>query len=365
MIELDRTLAARHPLRFSGRRGAWPQLIARSLGRFARSDRAADALAKVRQALYAIGRRKQARTPEIEVLVHAVDRAALLAALRTLPLLGQTADGKRIHAGRLEPDSPLLREIGRLRELSFRAVGEGTGRRLDVDAYDGWYEHIVLWDPEALEIAGAYRVALGEQVLAERGVDGLYTASLFRYDCSALARLVQGVELGRSFVAPAYWNSRSLDYLWTGVGAWLRQHPEVRYLFGSVSASAALPPSARDQLVAYYRNYFGAGNEQARALHPFRFDGVAPDFGDLDAEDSFRVLKANLDRLGVKVPTLYKQYTELCEPGGARFLAFGVDPDFANSVDGLIELDLRRIKPRKRERYLEAPGMPCRGLQPA
>lgn len=323
------------------------------------------ALAKVRQALYAIGTRGEAHAPTMQALVPAVERGALLAALRALPLLGHTADGKRIHAGRLDPDSLLLREIGRLRELSFRAVGEGTGRRLDVDAYDGWYEHIILWDPEALEIAGAYRVASGEQVLAERGVEGLYTASLFRYDCSALPRLAQGVELGRSFVAPAYWSSRSLDYLWIGVGAWLRQHPEVRYLFGSVSASAALPPSARDQLVAYYQNYFGADDRQARAVNPFQFDGATPEFGDLNAEESFCILKANLGRLGAKVPTLYKQYTELCEPGGVRFLAFGVDPDFANSVDGLIELDLRRIKPRKRERYLLAPGMPGRRLQPA
>lgn len=325
----------------------------------------ADAIATVRQTLYAIGTRKEARSAGMEAVVPAVDRGALLAALRTLPVLGHTVDGKRIHAGRLDPDSLLLREIGRLRELSFRAVGEGTGRRLDVDAFDGWYEHIVLWDPEALEIAGAYRVALGEQVLAERGVEGLYTASLFRYDCSVLPRLARGVELGRSFVSPTYWNSRSLDYLWTGVGAWLRQHPEVRYLFGSVSASAALPASARDQLVAYYQNYFGAGIGLARALHPFRFDGAAPNFGDLDADESFRVLKANLDRLGARIPTLYKQYTELCEPGGVRFLAFGVDPEFANAVDGLIELDLQRIRPRKRARYLEAPAIACRGLQSA
>ncbi len=316
------------------------------------------ALASIRQALYAIGTRKETAPPGPEPLVHAVDRALLLAELKKLPQLGQTPDGKCIHAGRLTSDSPLLREIGRLRELSFRAVGEGTGKRLDVDAFDTWYEHIVLWDAQALEIAGAYRVARGEAVFAEHGLQGLYSASLFNYRCDALPRLVQGMEMGRSFVAPNYWGSRSLDYLWLGIGAYLRQHPEVRYLFGPVSISAALPVAAREQLVGYYDRYFGAQASSVIANRPFRFLAAPPSFGELDAEASFRVLKANLDALGARVPTLYKQYTELCEPGGARFLAFGVDPDFSNSVDGLIEVDLARIRPKKRERYLGALPVP-------
>ena len=316
------------------------------------------ALASVRQALYAIGSRREAAPRGPEPLVHAVDRRRLVDALAKLPRLGSTPDGKRIHAGPLAADSPLLREIGRLRELSFRAVGEGTGKRLDLDAYDTWYDHIVLWDPEALEIAGAYRVAPGGQVLAERGLEGFYTASLFRYPCSLLPRLAQGMELGRSFVAPRYQGTRSLDYLWLGIGAYLRAHPGVRYLFGPVSISADLPIAAREQLVAYYARYFGCREAAVAANRPFRFLATPPAFGELDAETGFRVLKANLGALGARVPTLYKQYTELCEPGGARFLAFGVDPDFSNSVDGLIELDLARVRPRKRERYLEA-GMPA------
>ena len=84
----------------------------------------------------------------------------------------------------------------------------------------------------------------------------------------------------------------------------------------------------------------------------------APAYGELDADAAFRVLKANLDHLGATVPMLYKQYTELCEPGGARFLAFGVDPDFSNSIDGLIEVDLQRIRSKKRARYLQVPSSP-------
>ena len=321
----------------------------------------AKALASIRQALMAIGTRKESAPPDPAPLAHAVDRGALRAEVLALRELGRTPDGKQIRVGRLKADSLLLRELGRLRELSFRAVGEGTGRAFDVDAFDTWYEHIVLWDAEALEIAGAYRVCRGSEVLATRGLKGFYTASLFEFGPQALAHAAEGMELGRSFVAPAYWGSRSLDYLWLGIGAYLRAHPGVRYLFGPVSISAGLPIAAREQLVAYYAQHYGADGAMAR--HPFRFLASAPCFRSLDAEQSYKLLRANLDALGAKVPTLYKQYTELCEPGGARFLAFGVDPDFANCVDGLIEIDLHRIKPRKYQRYIagDAGALPTNG----
>jgi len=280
------------------------------------------------------------------------DLAALEVAVLGLELLGRTTDGKQIRVGRLEPSSPLLHEIGRLRELTFRAIGEGTGRSLDVDAYDGWYDHIVLWDGERGCIAGAYRVVRGAQALARHGLAGLYTASLFRYADDAMPRLAAGMELGRSFVAPEYWGGRSIDYLWQGIGAYLARYPNVRYLFGAVSISAALPEAAREQIVAYYARYYGAGEEQAQSVHPFRYRAAPPTFDPLDAATAFRVLRANLDALGATLPMLYKQYTELCEPGGARFLAFGVDPDFGDAVDGLIEVDVERMRPRKRERYL-------------
>lgn len=286
-------------------------------------------------------------------IAHAPCLRRVLADLAQLDLIGETADGKRIYCGRLGSDSALLREIARLREVTFRAVGEGSGRRLDTDRFDTWYEHIVLWDAEAQALAGAYRVAPCARVLADRGLGGLYTASLFDYDARLLPRIAHGMELGRSFVSPRYWGSRSLDYLWYGIGAYLRQHPEIRWLFGPVSISADLPAAARERLVGYYRRYYGCDEPLVRSRSPFRFAGEPPDFGALDADAAFRVLRDQLDALGARVPTLYKQYSELCEPGGVQFMAFGTDPAFAGAVDGLIFVDLARIKPRKRERYLE------------
>lgn len=310
------------------------------------------AIRQLRRALYALGRRADGQGSAPTPLIEAVPVAELRAAIATLPQLGSTREGRTIVAGKLEADSPLLREIGRLRELTFRQVGEGTGRALDLDDYDSWYDHIVLWDDQAGAVAGAYRVARGAQVLAQRGLQGLYTASLFDWSESALPRIAEGMELGRSFVAPAYWNSRSIDQLWQGIGAYLARHRQVRYLFGAVSISAALPCAAREQIVAYYQHFHGQDGAAATARKPFGFTDAPPQFEAMDATTAFAVLRGNLDALGAQLPMLLRQYTELCEPGGARFLAFGVDADFAGCVDGLIELDLARMQARKRQRYL-------------
>lgn len=311
-------------------------------------------LQALRRELYALSRRP---LPAQASLAAATPPAQVAAAVVTLRLLGHTADGKQVRAGVLAADSPLLREIGRLRELTFREVGEGSGQSLDLDRYDGWYEHIVLWDAAAMRVAGAYRVARCARLLAERGLGGLYTAGLFEYADDMVPRLAEALELGRSFVAPDYWGSRSIDYLWQGIGAYLRAHPSIRYLVGAVSISASLPLSARAQIVAYYARYHADGRAHAAARRPFAVEQPAL-FENLDAVTAMRVLRENLDALGASVPMLYKQYVELCEPGGARFLAFGIDPDFSDAVDGLIEVDLHQLKPKKRQRYLGSPTTP-------
>ncbi|MEW9572179.1 lysophospholipid acyltransferase family protein [Rhodanobacter sp. Si-c] len=316
-------------------------------------ERERDALRRIRQTLYAIGRDETAPSGVGSMPVAPpIGAHELAAAVAATELLGATSDGKQIHLARNAGGSPLLQEIGLLRELTFREVGEGTGRSRDLDAYDAHYDHILVWDAEASRIAGAYRVMRGVEALARTGLAGLYTASLFRYADEAVPRLATGLELGRSFVVPDYWGSRSLDYLWQGIGAYLQRHPGVRYLYGAVSISAALPRAASEQIVAYYQRYHGSAQPLASARRPFAFGDAAPSFDGLDGAAAHEALKLALDRLGASVPMLYKQYTELCEPGGACFLAFGVDPDFSGSIDGLIEVDLERLRPRKRQRYL-------------
>ncbi|THD07685.1 GNAT family N-acetyltransferase [Rhodanobacter lindaniclasticus] len=308
------------------------------------------AVRRVRHALDGAGRAGASAPVGPLPLAPAIDARELRRAVEATELLGATSDGKQIRLARDAGGSPLLQEIGRLRELTFRQVGEGTGCSRDLDRYDASYDHILVWDAQAGRIAGAYRVMRGAEALA---CAGLYTASLFRYADAAVPRLAAGMELGRSFVVPDYWGSRSLDYLWQGIGAYLQRHPGVRYLYGAVSISAALPRHASEQLVGYYQRFYGSELALASARRPFAFEAPAPTFDGLDIAAAFDAMKATLARLGTSVPTLYKQYTELCEPGGARFLAFGVDPDFSGSIDGLIEVDLEQLRPRKRQRYLQ------------
>ncbi len=316
---------------------------------------APEAAAKLlRKHLYRLAQDKPDLLKVETAIAHPVNRSALAQAVTACELLGETPDGKRIHLFRGALDSPILREVGRLRELSFRAVGEGSGARRDLDRFDAHYDHLILWDSQDLEIAGAYRMARTAQVLAEQGVQGLYTNSLFEFAPAMQPYLQQGLELGRSFVQPRYWGKRSLDYLWFGIGAYIQRYPQCRYLFGPVSVSREMPQAARDLLIYHYRRHYGAA-DLAHARRPYvpceELD-VGAQFTGQDSAADFVRLKHLLAHMGSSVPTLYKQYAEVAGPGGVRFLDFGVDPDFSHCVDGLVLVDVEMLKPHKRERYM-------------
>ncbi|RAO75528.1 GNAT family N-acyltransferase [Dyella jiangningensis] len=273
--------------------------------------------------------------------------------------LADLNDGKQVYLFKGASDSVVLREIGRLRELTFRKVGEGTGARRDLDVYDPHYEHLVLWDAKALRIVGSYRFGHGGRLIGERGMSSLYTSSLFNYSPALESRLSQGLELGRSFIAPAYWRSRALDQLWQGIGLYLQRHPELRYLFGPVSMSVSIPREAREWIAAAHQHYFGAPG-LASARQPFVvskdvIELVRTALEGLDPAAGLGKLKHHLDALGVSLPVLYRQYVDLVEPEGVQFLDFGEDPGFSGCVDGLVMLDLANLKPAKRARYLGKP----------
>lgn len=286
------------------------------------------------------------------------DRATLRHSLAQAEVLGQTPDGKTIYLWQRQgaEEAPVLRELGRLREIAFRAVGEGSGRRRDVDRYDDDYQHLILWDDAALEIVGAYRFTPCADLVAQHGPEALYSHTLFHYDDRMRAVLSQGIELGRSFIQPQYWGRRGLDYLWSGIGAYLARYPHYRYLFGPVSISGGLPPAARDLLVAFYRLWFPASEALAASRRPYPVslpEALAQFSGEDYVEDLTR-LKSLLGNLGCGIPPLYKQYSELCEPGGVQFIDFGSDPAFNNCVDGLVLVDLTRLKASRRDRYIGA-----------
>lgn len=283
-----------------------------------------------------------------QAIAHPENRQALKQAVDACEELGKTTDGKRILLYRYNEDCCLMREIGRLRELTFRAVKEGTGYHRDIDRFDSIYDHILVWDDDDLEIAGAYRLV--QSAAAKLAGSQLYSETLFQYGPESAAVMSKGIELGRSFVQPRYWGKRSLDYLWQGVGAYLKTCDDIRYLFGPVSLSDSYPDWAKQALVQYYQQYYGMAEPLAAARTPF-VQVVAEPLQE-DAEQAFRSLRKLLSDAGLAVPTLYKQYTDLCQPGGVRFVAFNVDDQFGDCIDGLIVVDLDLLKPHKRQRYL-------------
>jgi putative hemolysin len=310
----------------------------------------------MRRHVYRVGRHRGPIFGGQAPLAHPEPAERVAAELLQAEKLADLNDGKQAWLFKGALDSAVMREIGRLRELTFRKVGEGTGARRDLDAYDPHYEHLVLWDTKTLRIAGSYRLGHGGTLISGHGMSGLYTSSLFHYSPALESRLAQGLELGRSFIAPAYWRTRALDQLWQGIGLYLQRHAELRYLFGPVSMSVSLPREAREWIAAAHQHYFGApGLAQARqpfVVSPLVIERVRHALEGLDTQQGLGKLKHHLDALGVSLPVLYRQYVDLVEAEGVQFLGFGEDPGFSGCVDGLVMLDLASLKPAKRARYL-------------
>lgn len=285
------------------------------------------------------------------------DRKQLKQAIEQCEFLGHTSDDKHIYLFQQHGSSPIMRELGRLREVAFRAVGEGSGQRRDIDRFDAYYQHLILWDNDQLDIVGSYRFAASADVIAQQSQQALYCDALFNFTPAMQPYLSAGLELGRSFIQPKYWGKRSLDYLWYGIGAYLKRHPEIRYLYGAVSLSNSYPKAARDLMVYFYQLYFHKPEILATSNRPYLLPDserheLQQQFIGNDYQADFTHLKHLLANMGLSIPTLYKQYSELCEPGGAHFLAFGVDPDFGDCIDGLVLIDIEKIKPHKKQRYI-------------
>ena len=337
--------------------------------------------------VYKIGKGKPGIWPTQSAVAHPEPRKLLKQLIASQTHLGATSDGKQIYLYQNAGSCSVLREIGRLREIAFRAVGEGTGRRRDIDQYDSLYSQLVLWDEKDLEIVGAYRIADAGEIIRQKGLSGLYSSSLFNYHADLLPILEQGAELGRSFVQPKYWGKRSLDYLWYGIGSYLSQHPQIRYLFGPVSLSNDMPKAGKDLMVYFFSLYFGQPKHQAallrgaglndanfsesagsaeklaRSNQPYALsnelmESLKSNFSGEDYKQDFKTLKHILTNMGCSVPTLFKQYSELCEPGGLVFLDFGVDGAFGDCIDGLVMVDVTKIKDKKRLRYIPASAVP-------
>lgn len=273
-------------------------------------------------------------------------------------LLGETADGKQIFFYEYQQDSTVIKELGRLRELTFRMVEEGTGKNCDLDHYDQHYMHLLLWDKNQCEIVGAYRVCDTSKIIPKMGPEGLYSSQIYKYREEMQPYFQQGMELGRSFVQPKYWGKRSLDYLWYGIGALIRSNPKYRYLFGAVSLSDGYPQEAKDLIVYFYATHFPSKDKFVEALYPYqiseeKIQKLKKTFPGESYQSEFTLLKSKLKKLNCTIPTLYKQYAELGEPGGVSICASGLDLAFSNVIDGFVMVDTWKLKPAKKARYIQ------------
>ena len=308
--------------------------------------------------LYRIAKNRKPIFATQKCIAHPEDRQTLKEELKESQLLGATKDGKEIYLYAHDNESAIMREISRLRELTFRKVEEGTGNKRDSDGFDNYYKHIVLWDEEALEIVGSYRIGESNFIFKNYDFEGFYSDSLFHFHPEFEKYLNNSIELGRSFVQPKYWGSRALDYLWQGIGAYLHQNPHIKYMFGPVSLSASLPKGAQNLILYYYDHYYGNNQGLLSPDKKFVFSKVESEelkelfIGD-DAKKDFITLKEQLNCYGVSVPTLYKQYTDLCDEGGISFLGFNIDVKFNDCVDSFILVEIDKIKEKKRERYIK------------
>jgi len=311
-----------------------------------------------RKHLYRISRNRKGIYETQQCIAHPEPSHLIKEELKKAERLGTTSDNKLIYLVEYEHAPSLLNEIGRLREYSFRKVGEGSGHKRDLDRYDEYYHHLVLWDDEALEVVGAYRIADCEWILSWAERDAFYLNELCIMHDAFDPYLEKSIELGRSFIQPKYWGSRALDYLWQGIGAYLKHNPHVKYMIGPVSISGTYPTAAKEALTYFYKHYFSSNETLVSARTPFHLSAYAIEenrerFVHDNYNEDFRRLKEYLRAFNVTVPTLYKQYADLCDEGGIRFMDFGIDADFNNCIDSYILVEVAKVKDAKRKRYID------------
>ncbi|EGU37308.1 putative hemolysin [Vibrio ichthyoenteri ATCC 700023] len=250
----------------------------------------------------------------------------------------------------------LLYEIGRLREENFRAVGEGTGKALDIDHFDPHYRHLFVWDSSQRRLVGAYRLGLVDRLIDHCGMNGLYSRTLFNYDQRFLDRMGKSIELGRSVIAAEYQRSMSaLLLLWKGIATFIQRNPDYTHLFGPVSISNDYSPSARQLLAESMEmhHFDGHGAQLVKASHPLRNKHTHWNTSMLSALGDLQLLSRVIARLdeGKSVPVLLRQYLAL----NGKLVSFNVDPDFNNALDGLIVVDLRQVPLKTLSRYMTKP----------
>ncbi len=234
----------------------------------------------------------------------------------------------------------ILREIGRLREITFREIGEGTNKAIDFDHFDSYYYHMFLWDTEAECLAGAYRMGLGTEIYEAFGIDGFYLQDLFRFEPELHDMMSKSIELGRAFIIKQYQQKpMPLFLLWKGIVHTTLRFPNHKYLIGGVSISNRFSNFSKSLMIEFMKSHY-YDPYLAQYVHPKKEFKVK--LKDADKDFVFDATEADLNKFdkiideiepgALRLPVLLKKYIKQ----NARLIAFNVDPLFNNAVDGLM-----------------------------
>ncbi|SEA13723.1 GNAT family N-acyltransferase [Bizionia paragorgiae] len=238
----------------------------------------------------------------------------------------------------------IIREIGRLREITFREVGEGTNEAIDLDSFDTYYHHMFLWDSEVKTIVGAYRMGLGSKIFAKYGIDGFYLQDLFRFEPELHKMMGESIELGRAFIVKTYQQKpMPLFLLWKGIVHTTLRFPEHKYLIGGVSISNQFSNFSKSLMIEFMKSHY-YDPYVAQYVHPKKEFKVK--LKDADKDFVFDATEADLNKFdkiideiepgALRLPVLLKKYIKQ----NARLVAFNVDPLFNNAVDGLMYIKI-------------------------
>jgi putative hemolysin len=293
-----------------------------------------------------------------EPVAHAESAELLAAELDSLPAERRLAESGdfTVYLAKASETPHLLCELGRAREITFRLAGEGTGKKRDLDRFDRYYWHLLLWHQAKRELVGAYRAGNTEEILAQHGVKGLYTSTLFRFEAGVFEKLGPALELGRSFIKLEYQRQYApLLLLWKGIARLLAIQSNVPVLFGAVSISNDYSKASREMIYRFFEARMKedelAGMVTARrpfrpaVLRPWDCRAMCHALRDLE-ELSQPITDVECDGKGL--PILLRQYARI----GGRLLGFNVDRKFSNVLDGLMVVDLRQTESAVLERYM-------------
>ncbi len=238
----------------------------------------------------------------------------------------------------------LLKEISRLREYTFRLVGEGTGKEFDLDKYDKYYKHLFLWDKKNKKLVGAYRMGLGQEIFKRYGIKGFYLSELFSFEPELHEMMSKSIEMGRAFIVPEYQQKPfPLFLLWRGIIHTILRHPEHEFLMGPVSISDRFSDFSKSLLIEFMKsNFYDAYTAQfvkPKKAYKVRLNEEDKKFIFQAAQNNLSKFDKLIDELepgALKVPILLKKYIKQ----NAKLISFNVDPNFNDAIDGLMYIKI-------------------------